>query len=120
MGIAALIPLIELGINTLLSVLKTSGVTKTDFSSLSAALEQALTPLVGLIGQQNAPTSVILASLGSFIGVLNTLKTQTGLPQDLLNQINEYLSAAEAATSAWVKAGQGFDATQYQPVQPIQ
>jgi len=120
MGISAIISLIQLGVNALLSVLKSSGVTKTDYSSLAESLESALTPLFGLIGQKNAPTSVILASLGAFIGVLNTLKQQQGLPQDVLTEIDEYMSAAQAATAAYVKAGQGFDASLYSPLEPIQ
>lgn len=119
MGITAIIALIQLGVNTLLSVLKSSGATKNDYSSLAASLEGALTPLFGLIGQQNAPTNIILASLGSFIGVLNTLKQQTGLPQEIITEITEYLAAAENATAQYVKAGQGFDASQFTPVTPI-
>ena len=120
MGITAIIALIQLGVNTLLSVLKSSGVTKQDYSSLAASLESAIGPLFGLIGNQNAPTSVILASLGAFIGVLNTLKQQTGLPQEVVTEITEYLAAAENATAQYVKAGQGFDASQFAPVTPIQ
>lgn len=119
MGITAIIALIQLGVNTLLSVLKSSGVTKQDYSQLSASLGAAITPLFGLIGQQNAPTTVVLASLGSFIGVLNTLKGQAGLPQGIIDEINEYLTAAQNATSAYVKAGEGFDASNYTPVTPI-
>lgn len=121
MGTSAIIALIELGLNTVLSVLKAQGVTGTDYSTFAAQLESALGPLLALIGKPggNPPSSIVLAALGTFIGVLNTLQQDTKLPADQLAKIKEYMTAAQNATSAYLKAGNGFDPSAYTPVTPI-
>ena len=122
MGFAALLPLIELGINVLLSTLKTAGVTGTDYSTLATSLEAALAPLLGLLGGSTTATAsnVILAALGTFIGVIGTLKQNPKLPADLLAKLDEYMLAAQNATTAYIAAGsKGYDPAQLSPVAPI-
>jgi hypothetical protein len=118
--------LISLGLNTALQLLNVQGVTKVDYSKLATSLESAFAPLIAMIpawlkGGPTAPavSTDILAAYGTAIGVLNTLKATPGLSTAMVSQIEEYIAGAQDGTSAYLKASQGFDPTQFQPVNPM-
>lgn len=117
----AMLSLIELAVNTLLSLFASQGVLKTDFSGLAQLLESAIAPLMGLFSSgKAAPASQeVLAAYAAIIGVLNALRTQKGLPTSLLAKIDEYILGAQDGTTAYLTAGKGFDPAQFEPVQPM-
>ena len=122
MSFAAILALIELGLNITLSALKSSGVTGTDYSGLATSLETALAPLLGLIGAPAGTNTgyIVLAALGTFIGVLGTLKQDPKMPADMIAKLDEYMLAAQKATSAYVQAGKtGYDPSALAQVAPI-
>lgn len=110
-----LLPAIEMAGNI---ALLASGV-GAGFEPLIAGLEQATQPLIQSLGtKQPAPTEM-LTFYGAAIGVLTTLKSLPGVPASTLTEIDDYLIAAEAGTGMYFQAQHGFDAANYQPVQPI-
>ncbi len=118
--------LISLALNTTLQLLGAQGITKQDYSKLAVTLEGAFGPLLALLpqwlkGGTAAPTATtdVLAAYATAIGVLNALKSQPGLPADMLAKIAEYISAAQDGTTAFLGAQQGFDPTNFTPVTPL-
>jgi len=86
---------------------------------LVASLENAVNPLLQSVGTAQPVTSTLMNIYATIIGVLTALKGTTNLPPAILTQINEYISAAQDATAAYVSAEAGFNASNYQPVTPI-
>lgn len=82
-----------------------------------------LTPVENLIaslrsGQQSV-TSEVLAALAAASGVIAVLKATTGLPADVLTQINGVDKDVQAALTAYAQAGAGFDASLYTQIAPV-
>lgn len=117
----SLLPLIELGINTTLTVLGTAGVVPGGpaFASLAAALEAAIAPLISSIRAGNTKTQDVMAGYGALIGVLNTLKSTPGIPKEVIAKAEEYIGAAQDGTSAYLTAAAGYSADILKPVTPI-
>jgi hypothetical protein len=117
----ALFPLVSLILNSLFTLLKSQGVLKTDYSGLAQSLEAAVAPMLSMVGsgKTHAPVTDVMAAYATVIGVLNALRTQPGLPADLLAKVSEYIGAAQDATTAYVKAQAGFDLSQFAPVDPM-
>jgi hypothetical protein len=90
------------------------------FAPLTAALEQAINPLLLSVGQGNSTTTEILAAWGALIGILATLEQDTKLDPEVLAKVTEYLTAAKKGLMGYITAGSGYDPTLYTPVAPIQ
>lgn len=119
MGFLSFLPLIQLLVNTGLTVAGQYGAIPTSAAGLATSLENALVPLWTALGNKNATTTDIEAALGAAVGVLTALKEQTGLDPVVLAKVNEYLGASQDALAAGVTASQGFNAANYAPVTPI-
>lgn len=112
-----LIAPIEMGIEVASSVLIPGGAA---FAPLEAQLFSSFNPLLQSIGTGKVDvTTESVAVYGTLIAVLNIAKTAKGISADTVAKIDEYLAAAMAAMTAYVKAGQGFDPTVFSPVAPI-
>jgi len=86
---------------------------------LVASLENAVNPLLQSVGTAQPVTSTLMNVYATIIGVLTALKGTANLPPAILAQINEYISAAQDATAAYVSAESGFNPANYTPVTPI-
>ena len=89
------------------------------FEPLVANLENAVNPLLQSVGTAQPITSTLMTVYATIIGVLTTLKSTPGLPAATLAQIDEYITAAQSATAAYVQAESGFNPANYAPVTPI-
>lgn len=110
-----LLPAIELAGNV---ALLATGV-GAPFEPLVASLEGSVNPLLQSVGTAQPVTTTLLNVYATIIGVLTALKNTPGLPAATLSQIDEYISAAQDATAAYVSAESGFSAANYQPVSSI-
>lgn len=86
---------------------------------LVASLENSVNPLLQSVGTAQPATSTLMNVYATVIGVLTALKYTPGLPAATLSQIEEYISAAQDGTAAYVQAEAGFNPANYQLVQPI-
>jgi hypothetical protein len=112
----SLLTVIELAGNTAVSILIPGGVA---LAPLLVGLETAVNPLLQSIGTKPSVSSEIMNVYGTIIGILTTLKQTPGLPQATLSKVDEYLTAAQNGTAAYLQAGLGFDPSNYAPVTPI-
>lgn len=81
-----------------------------------------LTPVEQLIANLKAGHTVtndILATLAAASGVVAVLKATTGLPADILTQIEGVDKDVQAALAAYATAGTGYDATLYTQDSPV-
>ena len=84
--------------------------------NVSKLINGLLAPISSLITNLKAGNSVtndILASLAAAAGVIAVLKATTGLPADVLTQIDGVDKDVQAALAAYAQAGVGYDATLY-------
>jgi hypothetical protein len=116
----ALLPLFELAANTTLTVLSASGVTPANSAVLASGVESAINPLISKLQSGAAVTTDVMAGYGAMIGVLNSLKQNTGLDADTLAKINTYLVAAQDATTGFLTASKGLDLSKLTPVEPVE
>lgn len=119
MGFLGLLPLIQLIVNTGLTIAGQYGAVPTSAAGLAGNLENALGPLWLALANKSTKSQDVMAALGAAIGVLTALKGQTGLDPAVLAKVEEYLTAAQSALAAAVTAEKGFDASLYTPVAPI-
>jgi len=89
------------------------------FEPLVAQLENSVNPLLQTIGTNQPVTTTLLTVYATAIGVLTTLENTPGLPAATLAQVQEYITAAQAATAAYIQAESGFNPANYAPVTPI-
>ncbi len=82
------------------------------FEPLVANLENAVNPLLQSVGTAQPITSTLMTVYATIIGVLTTLKSTPGLPAATLAQIDEYITAAQSATAAYVQAESGLQSCQ--------
>ncbi len=59
------------------------------FAPLTAALENAVNPLLASVGQGNTATTEVLAAYGAIIGVLTALQQNTKLDPSTLAYVEE-------------------------------
>lgn len=113
----SLIPIFEMAGNI---ALVASGV-GAPFVPLANAVETALNPLLTTLGsgQKVDVTNEVMLAYGVGIATLTAMKQTTGIDPALLTKIEGYIIAAENASAAYIKAGQGFDPTTFAPVTPI-
>ena len=112
----SLISVIELAGNTALSILIPGGAA---FAPLLAGLEAAVNPLLQSIGTKPSVSVEIMNVYATIIGILTTLKQTPGLPAATLAKIDEYVTAAQNGTAAYLQASQGFNPANYAPVAAI-
>lgn len=112
----SLISVIELAGNTAVSLLIPGGA---GFAPLLIGLENAINPLLQSIGTKPSVSSEVMTAYGTIIGILTTLKQTPGLPDATLSKVDEYLTAAQNGTAAYLQANNGFDPSQFAPVAPI-
>jgi hypothetical protein len=121
----AIFQLITLMVNVALQIPAVQKVTKGDYSQLALALEGAITPLFNLFkgmiggGPQPAASDAILAGYATALGVLNALRKQPGLPQELIAKLDEYALGGQDAITGYLAASKGFDPTLFTPVSPM-
>lgn len=113
--VSQILPLLELGLNTALMLTGVPG-----GAALAASLEATINPLIASIKSGTAsPAQNVLAGYAATIGVLNALKNVPGIDAAVLAKAAEYILAAQDATTAYLKAMQGYDGSTLVPVQPI-
>lgn len=84
--------------------------------SVSKLISGLLTPVQTLIANLktgNSVTTDILATLAAASGVIAVLKATTGLPADVLTQINGVDKDVQTALTEYAQAGVGYDSTLY-------
>jgi hypothetical protein len=112
----ALLPVIELAGNTIVSILVPGGAA---FQPLITGLENAFNPLIASIGTHQTPQNEIMIIYGTIIGALTIAKQQPGLPQATLTLIDNYITAAQSGTAAYLQAQTGYNPALLTPVTPI-
>lgn len=112
----SLISVIELAGNTAISILIPGGAA---FAPLLAGLEGAVNPLLQSIGTKPSASVEIMNVYATIIGILTTLKQTPGLPAETLAKIDEYVTAAQNGTAAYLQASQGYNPANYSPVTAI-
>lgn len=112
----SLLGVVELAGNTAVSILIPGGAA---YAPLLASLESSVNPLLQSIGTKPSSSSEIMTAYGTIIGILTTLKGLPGLPADTLAKIDAYMIAAQNGTAAYLQASQGYDASLFAPVTPI-
>lgn len=89
---------------------------------VSKLINGLLTPVQSLIASLKAGQSVtndILATLAAASGVIAVLKATTGLPADVLTQINGVDKDVQAALTGYAQAGTGYDASLYTQIASV-
>lgn len=113
------LPLIGLAAQVILqtagSLAGLNSTTQTTISQLLAGLF----PLIGSLTSGQGKLQDALATLAALQGVLTTLMADTSLPADKLNQLKLLAGDVQAGMVAYVKAGSGFDASTYTPIQGV-
>ena len=109
----SLLGVIELAANTATSLLIPGGAA---FLPLEQSLEAAVNPLLMSIGTKQTTGDTIITVYGTIIGILTTLKNTPGMPAATLSKIDEYVTAAQNGTAAYLQASKGFDPTLFTPV----
>ena len=111
-----IISFVELALNIALAAIPATS----SFAPLAAGLEASVNPLIASIQAGSTKTSDVMAGYGALIGVITTLKSQTGLAPTVLAKLDEYLVAAQNGTVAALAANvKGYDPTQLTPVRSL-
>lgn len=95
------------------TILQNAGVIGASTNNLISSLLIPIEALIGNLKNSQNATQSGLAALGAAAGVIAVLKATTGLPADVLTQINSIDLDVQAALIAYVKAGSGFDISVY-------
>lgn len=97
------------------AILTNRGVIGQQTDSLINSLLSPVENLIADLKSGNTKTQNALAALAMASGVIITLKGTTGLPAELLTQLNNVDVDIQAALAAYAKAGTGLDLTVYIP-----
>lgn len=115
---AGILPLIELIVNIGLTIAGSTGVIPANSGALAASLEAAAGPLISSLSTGQPTSSDVMAAFATCIGILATLKSQTGLDPKILARVNQYMAAAEDGVSGYMLASKAYDPANYAPVPP--
>jgi len=88
-------------------------------AALAGAVEGALNPLLTSIVNKSTTQQDILAGWGAAIGIWTAIGNQANLDPAVKAKVSEYIAAGQQATAKFYLAQQGFDASLYAPVTPI-
>ena len=94
-------------------ILANRGVIGTGTQNLINSLSNPLSNLIASLSTATTKTQDALAVLAAAQGVVNVLKASTGLPADVLTEINNIDADIQKALIAYAQAGKGFDASIY-------
>lgn len=95
------------------TILQNRGVIGAGTDNLITSLLTPIETLIANLKSGQSATQNGLAALGAAAGVIAVLKATTNLPADVLTQINNVDLDVQAALTAYVKAGAGFDISVY-------
>jgi hypothetical protein len=113
MGILAIIEMI---ISLGATVAQNEGVIGAGTSNLIAALMGPLGTLISNFKAGQSPTQDTAAVLGSLMGVLTVLQSNTNLSPTILAEVKGMIADVQAALAAYVQAGKGIDLSVLTPI----
>ncbi len=114
-----ILQLIEYALSLTGTILVNKGVIGQNTDNLVTGLLTPLNELIAAFKTKQAGTSPYLAVLAAMIGAIAVLKTTTGLPQAVLDDIDAIAKDAQAALAGWATAGKGLDLTLYSPIAEV-
>lgn len=113
------LPLIGLFANVALAAVGASGIISPATTTLIGNLLSGVTPLVGALTSGATKLQDVLAVLAGLSSIIAALEADTGLPADRLAQLKLLDGDVQAAITAYIQAGKGYDATNYAPIAPV-
>lgn len=105
--------------NAALIGLQNSGVLSTATAALVSGIEQSILPLFQKLQAGNSTSTDVLAGMAAGVGILQALKSEKGLPQNVLDRVSADLTSVEAGIAGFLTAEKGVDVSTLTQLQPV-